>query len=313
MTFMINYILYVIIVMLTYGIKIIWKMPIFLTIQKPNVRHFSVRGFAAVLKPDLFDGKNFLIWKVKIELWLTAMSCYHAVEGKHVNLPPEDEAKFKADDNLFRGAVISTLDTKFQKSYIFLPTGKELWDALVEKFRVTDAGSELYLMEQLYDYKMVENRTIVEQTHEFHALAKELELFPCPLPDKFVAGGIIAKLSPSWKDFATSLKHKRQEFNVEELIGTLDVEERARTKDNGKGVETSTANVVQKRNFHKFNKKKNQNKQENINKPVQTTQFKRRRTTTREREDALSVAVINIGPESALIASSHRTKNQLML
>jgi hypothetical protein len=59
-----------------------------------------------------------------------------------------------------------------------------------------------------------------------------------------VAGGIIAKLPPYWKDFATSLKHKRQEFNVEELIGTLDVEERARAKDNRKGVETSSANVV---------------------------------------------------------------------
>ena len=78
---------------------------------------------------------------------------------------------------------------------------------------------------------MIENRSVVEQAHEFQALAKELELFPCPLSDKFVAGGIIAKLPPSWKDFATSLKHKRQEFNVEELIGTLDVEERARTKD----------------------------------------------------------------------------------
>jgi hypothetical protein len=42
--------------------------------------------------------------------------------------------------------------------------------------------------------------------------------------------------------------------------------------------------VVQKRNFRKFNKKKNQNKQENANKPVQTAQFKR--TTTREKEDA---------------------------
>jgi hypothetical protein len=88
-------------------------MSIFLTIQKPNVRHFSVRGFAAVLRPDPFDGKNFLIWKAKMELWLTAMSCYHAAEGKPTNLPPEDEAKFKAEDNLFRGAVISALDTKF--------------------------------------------------------------------------------------------------------------------------------------------------------------------------------------------------------
>ena len=110
---MINYLLYVIIIMLIYGIKIIRKIPIILTIQKPNVRHFSVRGFAAVLKPDPFDGKNFLIWKAKMELWLTAMSCFHAAEGKPANLPPEDEAKFKAEDNLFRGAVISALDTKF--------------------------------------------------------------------------------------------------------------------------------------------------------------------------------------------------------
>ena len=71
-----------------------------------------------------------------------------------------------------------------------------------------------------------------------------------------MAGGIIAKLPPSWKDFATSLKHKRQKFNMEELIGTLDVEKRARVKDNRKGVETSTANVVKKK-FYKFNKRKN--------------------------------------------------------
>jgi hypothetical protein len=32
---------------------------------------------------------------------------------------------------------------------------------------------------------------------------------------------------------------------VVELIGTLDVEERARVKDKGKGVETSSANIVQ--------------------------------------------------------------------
>jgi len=202
------------------------------------------------------------------------MSCWDASKSKPNNLPPADEAKFRVDNNLFQGAVICTLDPKFQKSYIILPSGKELWDALVAKFGVTDAGTKLYLMEQLYDYKMVENRSVVEQAHEIQTLTKELELFPCPLLDKFVASGIITKLPPSWKEFATSLKHKRQEFNVEELIGTLDVEERARAKDNGKGVEPSTAIVVQKK-LHKFNKKKNQKKKENNHKPNQSTQFKK--------------------------------------
>jgi hypothetical protein len=89
---MINHLLYVITIILIYGIKMIWKIPIILTIQKPNVRHCSVRGFAAMLKPGPFDGKNFLIWKAKMELWLTAMSCYHAAEVKPANLLPEDEA-----------------------------------------------------------------------------------------------------------------------------------------------------------------------------------------------------------------------------
>jgi hypothetical protein len=67
---------------------------------------------------------------------------------------------------------------------------------------VSDGGSE-----QLFDYKMVENCPVVEQTHEILALAKELEQFPFVLLDKFVASGIIAKLPPSWMDFSTTLKH----------------------------------------------------------------------------------------------------------
>ena len=71
----------------------------------------------------------------------------------------------------------------------------------------------LYVMEQFLDYRMVENRSVVEQAHEIHTLAKDLKNCikesPCVLPDKFVTRGIISKLPPSWMDFASSLKHKR--------------------------------------------------------------------------------------------------------
>ena len=120
-------------------------------------------------------------------------------------------------------------------SYVLLPTGKELWDAHEAQYGVSDAGSELYAMEQFLDYRMVEERSVVEQAHEIHTLEKDLKncskKSPCVLPDKFVAGGIISKLPPFWRDFATSLKHKRQTFTIDGLIGTLDVEEKARAKD----------------------------------------------------------------------------------
>ena len=47
--------------LLFFWIKLIMKMPKFLTIQNPNVRQFSISGFAAALKPNNFDGKNFMI------------------------------------------------------------------------------------------------------------------------------------------------------------------------------------------------------------------------------------------------------------
>ena len=53
------------------------KLPKFLTIQKPDIRQFSVSGFAAALKPNNFDGINYKIWRAKMVLWLTAMNCYN--------------------------------------------------------------------------------------------------------------------------------------------------------------------------------------------------------------------------------------------
>jgi hypothetical protein len=60
-----------------------------------------------------------------------------------------------------------------------------------------------------------------------------------------VAGCIIAKLPPSWRNFAIALKHKRQEISVENLIASLDVEEKACAKDTTeKGEGHATANFV---------------------------------------------------------------------
>ena len=102
-----------------------------------------------------------------------------------------------AADNLFRGTLSSALHSKYENNYITCTIGKDLWDALDAKFGVSDAGSEVYIMEQLFDYKIVDNCSVVEQAHEIQALAKKLKQFSCVLPDKFVAGSIIAKLPPS--------------------------------------------------------------------------------------------------------------------
>ena len=97
-------------------------------------------------------------------------------------------------------------------SMMHIRDAKAMWDHLNDTYGASDAGKELYIMESFNDYKMVANKSVVEQAHEIQRLAKELELLKCVIPDEFVAGCIIAKLPPSWRGFATSLKHKRQKY-----------------------------------------------------------------------------------------------------
>ncbi|XP_066168792.1 uncharacterized protein [Oryza sativa Japonica Group] len=267
----------IIFIVLIFWIKICRIMTKFSTIQKLD-RSFSILGLAASLKPHPFDGSNYKRWKARALLWLTAMQCFFVSRGKTSEPPlsPEEEAKFEAADCLFRGALISVLPDSIVDVYMHMPLGKDMWDALEAKFGVSDAGSDLYVMELFYDYKMVDGRSVLEQDHEIQMLAKELENNNCELSDKFVAGGIIAKLPPSWTDFATSLKHKRQEFSVTDLIGSLGVEEKARAKDNrGKKIEGgSSANLVQKKNPHASH---NNNKKVKPDvKPKATTNFKKK-------------------------------------
>lgn len=65
---------------------------------------------------------------------------------------------------------------------------QKLCVALDEKFGVRDVGCNLHIMDQQYDYKMV------EQTHKIHEVAKELEHMFVIL--QFMVDYIVAKLSP---------------------------------------------------------------------------------------------------------------------
>jgi hypothetical protein len=80
------------------------------------------------------------------------MKCYHAAQGKPEQFTPDEERMINVADNLFWGTVIGALANKYVDSYLTCTSTKELWVALDEKFGVSDAGSKLYIMEQLFDY-----------------------------------------------------------------------------------------------------------------------------------------------------------------
>jgi hypothetical protein len=255
-----------------YGIKIYRNITYHLTIQKPyNVDRnmFGATRFVNAIKPKPFDGCNFKRWRELATLWLTSMNMMYVITRKA--LKGVSEEKFNSDD-LFWGAIITVLVDNLVDTYLQKKMGKDIWEALEAQYGVSDTSGELYVMEKFQDYMMVEDHSVVEQAHEAQALAKELEQYnkeaPCVLPDKFVVGAIITKLPHSWRDFATSLKHKRKEFTFDDLIATLDVEEKARAKDTrGKVIASSSSATFVHRGNPKFQNNQNKRRKPSKNPP----------------------------------------------
>jgi hypothetical protein len=62
-----------------YILVLIWKLPNYLTIQKPYYRFFpylTMAGFTDVLRPEKFSNAHFKRWRVKATLWLEAMKVF---------------------------------------------------------------------------------------------------------------------------------------------------------------------------------------------------------------------------------------------
>jgi hypothetical protein len=188
-------------------------VPNYPTIQKHNCRQFpelTMAGFTDALRPDKFTDVHFKRWQYMAELWLTTMKVFQISKGKPEGTMSEnDQKKFEEANTIFVGCILSILADRLCDVFMHIKDGNKLWDALDAKFGAADAGSEPYITESFHDFKMTKDLSVVQQAHEIQCIAKELELLKCALPDKFVAGCIIAKLPPSWRNFATALKHKR--------------------------------------------------------------------------------------------------------
>jgi hypothetical protein len=120
---------------------------------------------------------------------------------------PEEKCVLHDAETIFKRAIINVLGGTIVGAYMWLSTRKELCNAFEVKYGVSHANSELYVMEQIHDYRMVDDHSIVEQAQEVKHREESLKFFVvcCQIS---LARCIISKLSQTHTVFATSLKHK---------------------------------------------------------------------------------------------------------
>ncbi|KAG8047399.1 hypothetical protein GUJ93_ZPchr0008g13000 [Zizania palustris] len=140
------------------------------------------------------------------------MNVWKVILGKpESEIFANEQKKFAEPNNLFLRCILGVFFDDLCDVYSTVTYVKELWDTLIVKYDALDTWSQLYIMESFHDCRMVNNRSMLEQTREVVCIVKELDLVKCLLPDKFVVGCIIAN-----------------------LIASLDVEEKARANDASK-------------------------------------------------------------------------------
>jgi hypothetical protein len=86
--------------------------------------------------------------------------------------------------------------------YLHHKTNKNIWESFNVDYGGLDAHTELYIIEQDHDYKILDGENVVDRAHEIQ-----------------------------WRDFTTTPKHRRMHIPISYLIASLDVEENARAKN----------------------------------------------------------------------------------
>jgi hypothetical protein len=90
---------------------------------------------------------------MRVTLWLTAINVFWVFEGRSEGeLTPEKEKAYSEANTIFYDAVVGVLTKTLQDTYLRYKTAKEMWDTLNTEYGGSDAGTELYIIEQYHDY-----------------------------------------------------------------------------------------------------------------------------------------------------------------
>ena len=128
-----------------------------------------------LVKLDCFDGTNFSRWKDKMKFLLTALKLFYVLDPNLMLFPPasdEDTNEIKAqrkkreeDELICRGHILNTLSDRFYDLYTSMKLSKEIWNALEAKYKTEKVGTNKFIIQKYFDYKMLDNVSVLDQVH----------------------------------------------------------------------------------------------------------------------------------------------------
>ncbi|EOY08183.1 Uncharacterized protein TCM_022521, partial [Theobroma cacao] len=77
-------------------------------------------------------------------------------------------------DYFCRGHILSTLSSNLYDTFYTAKIARELWEVLEKKYGNEDESLHNFIIIKYIDFKMTNNKSVVEQAHLFRVLIHEL-------------------------------------------------------------------------------------------------------------------------------------------
>nr|GMD76780.1 uncharacterized protein LOC109188561 [Ipomoea batatas] len=189
-------------------------------------------------KLEHFEGLGFRRWQKKMKFLLAALNVAYVlstpkpVEQENETLDAtHHRLKWKNYDLACRGHILNGMSDTLFGIYQYEESSKDLWDVLEAKYISEDASSKKFLVSEFNEFKMVDNRPVMEQFHEIVRILGQIRQHGMNMDDSIAIASIIDKLPPSWKKVHRTLMQKKEELTMEQLGSHLYVEEGIRLKE----------------------------------------------------------------------------------
>ncbi|XP_071718078.1 uncharacterized protein [Rutidosis leptorrhynchoides] len=174
-------------------------------------------------KLEKFEGADFRRWQKNMQFLLTTLKLVYVLSTPR---PAESDdetmeharlrSKWDNDDLMCRGHILNGMSDVLFDVYNSVESAKELWDKLEAKYMAEDASSKKFLVSNFNNYKIVDTRPIMEQFHEILRILGQFTKHNISVDETFTVSSIIDKLPSSWQDFKHTLKHKKEDMNLNE-------------------------------------------------------------------------------------------------
>lgn len=128
------------------------------------------------------NGQNFLQWSRSVTLYLRGRGLFGYLNGD--TLVPEKTdssfAKWDSENSLIMAWLINSMEVDIGKTYLFLSTAKELWEAVKEAYSDLENSAQVFELKSKLRDQRQQNLTVTQFYNALNNLWQEIDLFYVP-------------------------------------------------------------------------------------------------------------------------------------